>query len=409
MAVLSPPDIRYGTLSPSQVPLLQARLVAELPFTLPLARRIEFHLSHPISPISRIFVATIAPAADDTAVVDGWLDSWLGEESDPKTASPWLAAHIDLSTQGQTQVWVYASWEHPDAGYFSSTVADLPPASEEASATVSDASSIAATADGEDDPRAQAHEDLFYTLFHYIHTDLIPHQPTSPNEDWLNLQRTGKYLSIPYSRDKVLFGTLHEVLWRYFENSARTRIDPSYLKYVFSLPSPELKDAGDAASADHEIGLPEGYYLADMRREHLQMVLDRTLIPRTLKLLYQMESVGLFFKDDPTPVGWGFLSKDHSISSLHTEPEHRGKNLAVAVGKALLRKGSLISQSKQGVYYGHADASQSNIGSRRVMEKLGGVAKWRVAWIEIDLHELLQVKKDEHGNLLIEGNIGEIV
>src|SRR5689334_5732352 len=154
MAVLSPPDIRYGTLSPSQVPLLQARLVEELPYTLPLARRIEFHLNHPISATSRIFVAAVAPAADssrpngksheaDEATVAGdWLDPWLRPESAPKTALPWLAAHVDLSTQGQTQVWIYASWEHPDAGYFSSTVVDLPSVSEEPSATVSEASSI---------------------------------------------------------------------------------------------------------------------------------------------------------------------------------------------------------------------------------------------------------------------------
>jgi len=373
--------------------------VAELPYTLPLARRIEFHLNHPLSPTSRIFVAAAVSgqsdelAANDVHVGD-WLEPWLHEDLDPQTALPWLAAHIDLSTQGQTQVWVYASWEHPDVGYFISSVTDLPSLSEEASTTVSETSSVAATAtiDGENDRNAQTHEELFYTLFRYIFTDLVPNQPTTPNEDWLELQRTGKYLSIPYSRDKVLFGTVHEVLWRYFDNTARTRIDPSYLKYVFSFPSLEPQDAHDATS-NNEVGLPEGYYLADMRREHLQMVLDRTPIPRTLALLYQMESVGLFFEDNPTPIGWGFLSKDGSISSLHTEPEHRGKNLAVAVGKGLLRRGSFISQSKQRVYYGHADAAQSNTPSRRVMEKLGGLPKWKVAWLEMNLRELLLADK----------------
>lgn len=399
----SPNTIRHGTLSPSQVRLLQVRLVAELPYTLPLARRIEFHLNHPLSATSRIFVAAVVPGQRDEPAasndaesaldifhVGGWLDSWLHEESAPVTASPWLAAHIDLSTQGQTQVWVYASWEHPDARHFSSSVTDLPSALEEASPTVSETSSIATAAiiDGKDGPHAQTHEGVFHTLFRYIYTDLVPHQPTTPNGDWLELQRTGKYLSIPYSRDKVLFGTVHEVLWRYFDNTARTRTDPGYLKYVFSFPSLESQDARNATT-NHDVGLPKDYYLADMQREHLQMVLDRTPIPRTLHLLYQMESVGLFFKDNPTPIGWGFLSKDGSISSLHTEAEYRGKNLAVAVGKGLLRRGSVISQSKQGVYYGHADASQSNIGSRRVMEKLGGVPKWKVAWLEIDLRELL--------------------
>lgn len=403
MAVTSSFDIRQATLSQPQILLLQQRLVAELPYTLPLARRIEFHLSHPISSTSRIFIAAAAltdtvdavgrkdaleSATGDTS--QGWLESWLHERSAPATAAPWLAAHIDLSNQGQTQVWIYASWENPDVGYFSSSVADLPSAAEDASATASEASSIAATTDTEDDPIAQTHEDLFSTLFRYILTELVPHQSNTPNEEWLELQRTEKYLSVPYSRSKAIFGTIHEVLWRFFDNAARTRTDPGYLKYVFSLPSP----GSDGATGPDDLNLPEGYYIADMRREHLQMVLDRTPIPRTLNTLIQMESVGLFFKDNPTPIGWGFLSKDGSISSLHTEVEHRGKNLAVAVGTALLLKGSRTSLSKLGVYYGHADSSKTNIASRRVMEKIGGVPRWRIAWMEIDLDLWSQIKNE---------------
>ncbi|KAK5052759.1 hypothetical protein LTR84_002625 [Exophiala bonariae] len=405
MAVASSYDVRQGTLSHSQILLLQQRLVAELPYTLPLARRIEFHLGHPISPTSRIFVAaatatvnTVDPAGRNKAQDEGagdashdWLESWLREGSAPETAAPWLAAHIDLSNQGQTQVWVYASWEHPDVGYFSSSVADLPPAAEDTSATASKVSSISTTTDDEDDPLAQAHEDLFSTLFRYILTQLVPHQSSTPNDEWLELQRTGKFLSVPYSRSKAIFGTVHEVLWRYFDNAARTRTDPGYLKYVFSFPSPE----SDGAAGHDDLNLPDGYYLADMRREHLQMVLDRTPIPRTLNTLIQMESVGLFFKDNPTPIGWGFLSKDGSISSLHTEVEHRGKNLAVTVGKALLLKGSRTSLSRLGVYYGHADSSQVNIPSRRVMEKIGGLPRWRISWTEIDLDIWSQMKSEQ--------------
>lgn len=401
MAVVSSSEIRQGTLSPSQVRLLQERLVAELPYTLPLARRIEFDVGRPISTTSRIFVAAAGTASTDQdparrngaseqvsdAVNHDWLNEWLSERSTPEPTSPWLAAHIDLSNQGQTQAWVYASWEHPDVGYFSSSVADLPSAAAtEASATASEASSVAA----DDGPLAQIHEELFSTLFRYILTQLVPHQPTTPNEEWLELQRTGKYLSVPYLRSKVIFGTIHEVLWRFFDNAARTRTDPGYLKYIFSMSSSESEDA----AGDRDLSLPEGYYLGDMHREHLQMVLDRTPVPRTLTTLTQMESVGLFFKDNPTPIGWGFLSKDGSISSLHTEEEHRGKNLAVTVGKALLQKGSRTALDRLGVYYGHADSSKTNIGSRRVMEKIGGVPRWRIAWTEMDLDAWLQIQNE---------------
>lgn len=401
MAVVSSSEIRHGTLSPTQVRLLQERLVAQLPYTLPLARRIEFDVGRPSSPTSRIFVAAAGTASTNQeparrngaserssdAVNHDWLNEWLSERSAPETASPWVAAHIDLSNQGQTQVWVYASWEHPEVGYFSSSVADLPSAAEdEASAPASEVSSVAA----DDGPLTQIHEELFSTLFRYILTQLVPHQPTTPNEEWLELQRTGKYLSVPYLRSKVIFGTIHEVLWRFFDNAARTRTDPGYLKYIFSMSSSESKnDVGD-----RDLSLPEGYYLADMRREHLQMVLDRTPVPRTLTTLTQMESVGLFFKDKSIPIGWGFLSKDGSISSLHTEEDHRGKNLAVIVGKALLQKGSRTALGRLGVYYGHADSSKTNIGSRRVMEKIGGVPRWRIAWTEMDLDAWSQIQNE---------------
>jgi hypothetical protein len=201
-----------------------------------------------------------------------------------------------------------------------------------------------------------------------------------------------------------------------------------------------------------------------MHDHDLQTVLDRTPIPRTLGTLRQLVSVGLFHEESEcgntstssssrtAPVGWGFLGKDASLSSLHTEVEHRGKGLAVALGAELLRLQQEQQQQQQqqcvaavdsqreengaGVvgggggateeetenndnndnnddarmakttpsakststsmsWWGHADVSQDNIASQRVMEKLGGRPAWKVMWTEMDMRMLLTLALEE--------------
>lgn len=95
---------------------LLSTLEAYLPYSLPLYRRLQFYLAHPSDPTgpphARIFQA-FAKGLD-------------GERSKPRPAEgsghllqdeppdaietmlqrPWLAAHIDLSRSGETQIWV---------------------------------------------------------------------------------------------------------------------------------------------------------------------------------------------------------------------------------------------------------------------------------------------------------------
>lgn len=172
--------------------------------------------------------------------------------------------------------------------------------------------------------------------------------------------------------------------------------------------------------------LPSDYRIGDLDTSHFQLALDRTPIPRTLTMLGQFVSAGIFYRDDePNPVAWGFLAKDASISSLHTEDQHRGRGLAGHVARELLRRAVVKDEQRSNrerrrdrgrgrgdgsatgsdedtrhnnnrvdhiYYYGHADVSESNVGSRSVMEKLGGVPTWKVAWTEINLRHVLEVE-----------------
>ncbi|KAL2428343.1 hypothetical protein ABEF91_008257 [Exophiala dermatitidis] len=455
------------SLTASQVSrLLETKLGPLMPCSLPLYRRIEFHLNQqqPIfeSSTTKVFVAVAANGDaeedtlrydDDAEYIDKWLDENENRKPGPTTSSvPWIAAYIDLEHYGQTQVWVFASWECQNAPPTESKDDDVK--------------------DTDPDPR---HKSLMTALFNYIYTTLIPQMPTEPNDEWLVLKRTGKSLTLPYSRNKILFGTINTRLLQWIPEQARARIDDGYLKYVFTINNSNDNDKSPSSSSDPSSTsssttssssssspsssvpntsyspLPPGYVFGPMRSEHLQTVLDRSVIPRTLRTLKQLPSLGVFIdpssqpaesvsNGDPEaadsdstarPVAWGFLGKDASLSSLHTETEHRGKGLAACLARELLRRSAgtstsipmqtqkqkqtqtqtrtqtsmkidqkhehnnLNSSNRGGpgsaTYFAHSDVSVSNKQSRRVMEKLGGVPMWKVAWVEADVGVVLDI------------------
>jgi hypothetical protein len=467
--------IKSRALNEDQVPLLVGKLDSHLPYSLPLLRRIQFHLQRErASTTARIFVAAVhgASAGDREGGVSSgagtgeheddnhqqqqlWedFDAWFLERQ--SLENPWVAAHIDLVNAGQTQVWVFGSWEASAAAaasLFSSSGNEVAFMSADTGANAN----AHANADPDPDPDP-VHKRLLQALFTYISRELIPLLPTTPPEEWLALARTGKYLSRPYSRDKVIFGTVSDKLWSLFPERARTRTDAGYWKYLFdrsASPSSSPTSNSRPSSPAPPPALPPGYCFGPMHDRDLQTVLDRTPIPRTLGTLRQLISVGLFHEESEcgntstssssrtAPVGWGFLGKDASLSSLHTEVEHRGKGLAVALGAELLRlqqeqqqqqQQYVVAVDSQGEengeevagggrrgaaeeetenndnddarmamttstsrsWWGHADVSQHNIASQRVMEKLGGRPAWKVMWTEMDMRMLLTLALEE--------------
>lgn len=316
-----------------------------LPYSLPLLRRCQFHEKHKhTTPHAQIWLA-------GTTIADS-------------VNRKWLAAHIDLTNPGQTQVWTFASWEN---GF----------ADEENPAHAIRAS-----------PQFGLFKELFDRLFLYLKHDLIPQLDPSPPPGWLRLKAEGKILSEPFSTSKVLFGTIAESLWPFLAAHKVSREDRPYLKYI-------VASRRGATGPEAPVGL----HFASMDERHLQTIIDRTNIPRTLETLRQLPSIGLYTVEG-VPVAWGLLGKDSSLSSLHTEPEYRRKGLAVLVAKRLLVEQAKFfheedtDQESGGVpsVYSHADVSDKNIASRKVMEKLGGEVMWRVAWIEIDLNEDIDLR-----------------
>ncbi|RMZ82473.1 hypothetical protein DV737_g1964, partial [Chaetothyriales sp. CBS 132003] len=343
---MSPPasNIITQELSGAQVDTLLAKLISLLPYPIPLTRRLQYHQRQPSSTahiLLAYFPHSLPPNAKHVLGDNPNADENEIAHLIPPPHATWLAAHVDLATPGETQAWLFASWELPSS-----------------------------------QPDAAIEQNLVYALFSHLYHNLVPAQSTEPTADWLLLKHTGKYLSQPYCRNKVLFGSVHEKVYQYFPQAAITRIDPSYGKYIFEYSTPLIPP----------VGFPDGYALGDMTDDLLQTVVDSSPIPRTLKTLKSLPNVGLYHGH--RLIAWAFLGKDYSVCSVHTEPEYRGRGFAVALARELMHRQAQILGDGP-VAYAHADVSVSNAASNSVMKKLQGQVMWEIAWIELDLETAL--------------------
>lgn len=116
--------------------------------------------------------------------------------------------------------------------------------------------------------------------------------------------------------------------------------------------------------------------------------------------MIQLPSVAVYPSDptsgDPAPVSWAFLGGDASLTTLHVEPEHRGRGLAKAVAMKLFAEdmqsfvthGDLTEEDKdKDRRWAHADVAVDNDASIGVCTSLGGKWEWQVYWVRIDLEK----------------------
>ncbi|KAJ6178588.1 Acyl-CoA N-acyltransferase [Penicillium mononematosum] len=188
--------------------------------------------------------------------------------------------------------------------------------------------------------------------------------------------------------------------------------DPPYYKYFFRRSdfSPDEESGRSADLPFADLSLPAGYRFHDREgregvlSKHLDLVQSRTHIPRPRAKLSTMPGVAVYSDSgssdaDEMPIAWGFLGMDGALATLHVEPEHRGRGLAVPLSKAIMRRGMSVdgvfgagsvnsedSQTRERVgTWAHAEVAGYNNASRRVMEKIGGQLLTTVTWTVIEL------------------------
>ncbi|KAK5007480.1 hypothetical protein LTR28_005236 [Elasticomyces elasticus] len=92
----------------------------------------------------------------------------------------------------------------------------------------------------------------------------------------------------------------------------------------------------------------------------------------------------------PAPVAWAFLGLDASLTTLHVEPEYRGRGLAKLVTLKLFSDemdafGGEEGAVSQGKRWAHADVQEGNVASYRVMESVGARWSWETYWLKVDV------------------------
>ncbi|KAJ6032263.1 hypothetical protein N7540_002995 [Penicillium herquei] len=402
-------------------------LSSHLPYSISLLRRIQHGISHP-APTAKI-LATFPPSA-------------------PIPETPWLAARVDLFRGRETQIILYSSLEaeHTSIQPIGPPASDAPltggPDPCSSSSTPSDTTSdddkktySVATLTASPEQLSLAREQLLALLV-YIKTNLLPEYLDSlPNRGEKNdleakNQSTNGVPLIPAPDPKAfLIGTMHTGLYTLLlrdgvfpvpsenENEDASillpglkvhRFDnPPYFKIFFPRQTFSVKDGC-------EIPLPEGYRFHDRQGRigvldsHLDLVQSRTHIPRSRAQLSIMPGVAIYHDDpekeitetgDEMPIAWAFLGLDGPVATLHVEPEHRGRGLALSLTKETMRRGMDpngvfgveklgFADEKLGEDLGswvHTEVAQYNKASRRVMQKVGGEILTTVMWTVVEL------------------------
>ncbi|KAL4785394.1 hypothetical protein BJX76DRAFT_366971 [Aspergillus varians] len=385
---------------------LLTHLSTHLPHSGPLLRRIQHQTTHP-SPTAQV-LASFPPESDP--------------ESEPGT--PWLAAYADIPKGPDTQVWLFSSLETKTSTASASA------------STHDETNNTTLSISTNDKETIKLH---LLDLFTLIRTRFIP-----PYLDWLSSQPQppiqppavakdeGVKKIPPHAHTSILLGTVHKALVELVcELAAESKVwihrgqDVFYAKYCFPLTSFN-NDNDNTIRPDPAFQLRDGsrYRFTDsngisgIQEHHLDLVKNRTNIPRSKRALLAMGGVALYSDDSDShshslasasasagagvekekgtgemPMAWAFLGFDGSLSTLHVEPEHRGKGLGGIVGREVMKRGvdffepDSHAQRDSGEEWFFADVAVQNLASRRVMEKMGGKVGWTVAWMVVEVDE----------------------
>ncbi|KAL4909962.1 hypothetical protein BDW74DRAFT_46175 [Aspergillus multicolor] len=401
-----------------------AQLSSHLPQSGPLLRRIQHQAN----------AATPSPTA---RVLASFPEN---ENPDSFSSEPWIAAYVDVNRGPDTQVWVFSSLETRSSA-------------QNSNATITES-------------EKQTTKRLLLTLFTFIRTDLVPGYL-----DWVSSQPVPQHKKEaeegvkkipPHPLASVLVGSVHEftvsLIVELAAEEKTLRIHRGqnffYAKYCFpssSFENSDIHGSGKIEESGYTFTDSNGLY--GIQEHHIPLVKSRTNIPRSKEALMAMGGVALYHRPrtpvstsesgahgeeegGKMPIAWAFLGFDGSMSSLHVEAEHRGRGLAVLVGREVMRRGVKVfgnsyghlrskpngnrngaidldgqddggedagqseaehtsastpngstgaaaDQEKQEWFF--ADVAVGNTASRRVMEKMGGEARWNVAWMVVEM------------------------
>nr|POF25985.1 hypothetical protein CFP56_22133 [Quercus suber] len=373
---LYPLDTSDSSSQPSSGVITQALRILRphLPTSIALYRRLQFGRFFPASTL--LTNLSLTNDADVDAVRD---------------PGPWLFAFVDRSCRPETEVWLSCSWEAPSVPHQRSA-----------------ASSSSSTTNG-NDATAPIHL-LLRRLIHTLRTLPLPtsiHSPASstttgpiladPGADFSGLSRSD-YAAHAANTAILLFGSVHARTTAHLQ--ALDALNPAYAQglvanhhFVFDVAA-WAHDSGDVQGGSGREGrdLPVGLRWGEVRPRDFGLVRARTQIPRQERTLAVLPSVAIFAEGEEKavegegqPVGWAFVGLDGSLTTLHVEPEYRGKGLAKAMTRKLFREKMRRFWEEGDRKWAHGIVIVGNVPSTMMCRSLGGEVLFDCYWLRVDL------------------------
>lgn len=351
-------------------------LKSQLPHSIPLLRRLQHSLAFP----------------SETARL---LTTFPGVEP---PSGPWLAAYVDLPRGRETQMTLYSSLERESVDEDKGDKDDKDPA-------------VISTLHGRPENLALARAQLL-ALLSYTKSALLPgYLASRPARGVGPGPAHAPGQTPPPPPQAFLIGNLHTGLMALLMKSGiytdpdpepvpGVRVhrydNPPYVKYLVR----NVQWHSPARKPDPGSPLPPGYRFQDRQGRtgilphHYALVRSRTHLPRSDETLSRIPGVAAYV-DQPgdgeeTPIAWVFLGLDGSLATLFVEPEHRGKGIAEALSREVMRRGMAEGGiwrevGEDGEVWVHANVLATNRASRRVLEKLGGEVGWTNTWTVVEL------------------------
>lgn len=322
--------------------------------TLPYSINLTYRTQHPNRTPDAHILATFPPSFTPITTSD---------QAIPKC---WAAAYFDRSMRPETELWIFATGEIP--GHHSPSEDFCPECSKAVLSLVDYMSTLPIPPlHPENAPAlevARAHEK------EYPETGPTARYP-------LNAGSYLRHLLIP---SVVTLGACHQQVVQVLSTAGLVREEfpgreADLNKFWFKVSDlPQTRE------------LPGELRWGEMRDKDLAIVQARTSIPRTTRTLLSLKSVGVFEKETDRVVAWTFLGLDGSLTTLHTEPEYRGKGIAKAVAVRIFREHAPgLAVDDEGNAWAHADVYVGNVQSESVCKSLGGKPSVKILWVRIDI------------------------
>ncbi|KAI6800108.1 hypothetical protein KC363_g909 [Hortaea werneckii] len=375
MSSKAPPKLHRHHLAPSGLsrPILDAALRVlrpHIPTSIPLYRRLQFGRFFPDS----LLFTNLDLGATSTSIdrhASNGTDAGSKQTDHHPHEEPWLIAFVDRTCRPETEVWVFGSWENS------------PPAS-----------SLSPTARQEE---WQAIDNLVAELVEAcrdlpvprsIHQDILDEQQSQQREAGdtdAALTKTPNPFASARLPTIQLWGAIHtttaSVLERLDVLAETSKVNETAANHTFIFDVPSLAPPPP---------LSEGLEWGEVKKEYFALVRSKSEIPRWDRTMASLPSLAIYPAGNGgsgAPVAWAFIGLDTSVTTLHVEPEWRGRGLGKAVTAKLFKQGMQRFWEDGVQRLAHGYVVMGNKASEGMMKSLGGIDTWKCYWLRVDLEK----------------------